>query len=332
MLRCAAANPVMLTFSDILAARERLAPFVPLTPLRNYPSLDQAVGAGITVFVKHENHLPTNSFKYRNGLAAMTALTPDERARGVIATTLGNHGQGVAVAARMLGVKATIFVPRNNNPDKNAAIRDFGAELVEVGDDYSETIRAAELAVADTGRVFVHSFTNPTVVAGAATVALEMLEQQPDLDALVLSVGGGSHAVGAILVARAVKPDLRIYGVQAAGAPAVHDSWHAGTMMRSGKAETFADGIRVSAPAGFGFPILQHGLSGFVTVSDQAIAQALRNYLRCTHNLCEGAGAAGLAGLCSLTGELAGRRVGLVLTGSNIDRATLSAVLAEHPL
>ena len=213
----------MLTFSDILAARERLAPFVPTTPLRNYASLDQAVGSDITVFVKHENHLPTNSFKYRNGLAAMTALTPEERARGVIATTLGNHGQGVAVAARMLGVKATIFVPRHNNPDKNAAIRDFGAELVEVGDDYSQTILAAEQAVAETGMVFVHSFTNPTVVAGAGTVALEMLEQQPDLDALVLSVGGGSHAVGAILVAQALKPTLKIYGVQASGAPAVSD-------------------------------------------------------------------------------------------------------------
>ena len=207
----------MLTFSDILAARERLAPFVPTTPLRNYASLDQAVGSDITVFVKHENHLPTNSFKYRNGLAAMTALTPEERARGVIATTLGNHGQGVAVAARMLGVKARIFVPRHNNPDKNAAIRDFGAELVEVGDDYSQTILAAEQAVAETGMVFVHSFTNPTVVAGAGTVALEMLEQQPDLDALVLSVGGGSHAVGAILVAQALKPTLKIYGVQASG-------------------------------------------------------------------------------------------------------------------
>jgi threonine dehydratase len=246
----------MLTFPDIISARDRLAPFVPVTPLRTYPSLDQAVGSGITVFVKHENHLPTNSFKYRNGLAAMTALSPDERARGVIATTLGNHGQGVAVAARMLGVKARIFVPLNNNPDKNAAIRGFGAELVEVGDDYSDTIAAAERAVAETGMVFVHSFTNPTVVAGAATVAFEMLEQQPDLEALVLSVGGGSHAVGAILVARAKKPGLKIYGVQATGAPAVHDSWHAGKMMSSEKAETFADGIRVKAPAGSGFKVL----------------------------------------------------------------------------
>jgi threonine dehydratase len=141
----------MLTFPDIISARERLAPFVPVTPLRTYPSLDQAVGSGITVSVKHENHLPTNSFKCHNGLAAMTALSPDERARGVIATTLGNHGQGVAMAARMLGVKAMIFVPLNNNPDKNAAIRDFGAELVEVGDDYSATIVAAERAVAETG-------------------------------------------------------------------------------------------------------------------------------------------------------------------------------------
>lgn len=318
----------MLTFSDIIAARGRLAPFVPVTPLRSYPSLDQAVGSGISVFVKHENHLPTNSFKYRNGLAAITALSPAERARGVIATTLGNHGQGVAVAARMLGVKATIFVPRNNNPDKNAAIRDFGAELVEVGDDYGQTIVAAERAVAETGMVFVHSFTDPMVVAGAGTVALEMLEQQPDLDALVLSVGGGSHAVGAILVARTLKPTLKIYGVQASGAPAVHDSWHAGRIL-SARADTFADGIRVTAPAGFGFTVLQDGLTGFVTVTDRAIGRALQTYMRCTHNLCEGAGAAGLAGLCQLTHELAGKRVGLVLTGSNIDRATLAAVLAD---
>jgi threonine dehydratase len=318
----------MLTFSDILAARARLAPFVPTTPLRNYASLDQAVGSSITVFVKHENHLPTNSFKYRNGLAAMTALTPEERARGVIATTLGNHGQGVAVAARMLGVKAKIFVPLRNNPDKNAAIRDFGAELVEVGDDYSQTILAAEQAVAETGMVFLHSFTNPTVVAGAGTVALEMLEQQPDLDALVLCVGGGSHAVGAILVAQALKPTLQIYGVQASGAPAVHDSWHAGTIL-SARAETFADGIRVTAPAGFGFKVMQDGLSGFVTVSERAIGRALQTYLRCTHNLSEGAGAAGLSGLCELAPRLAGKRVGLVLTGSNIDRATLMRVLAD---
>lgn len=318
----------MLTFSDILAAKDRLAPLVPVTPLRTYPSLDEAVGSGISVFVKHENHLPTNSFKYRNGLAALTALSPEERARGVIATTLGNHGQGVAIAARMLGVRAKIFVPRNNNADKNAAIRGFGAELVEVGDDYSQTIIAAERAVAETGMVFVHSFTNPAVVAGAATVALEMLEQQADLDALVLSVGGGSHAVGAILVARAMKPDLKIYGVQAQGAPAVHDSWRAGTIL-SARADTFADGIRVTAPAGFGFRVLQEGLAGFVTVADRAIGVALQTYLRCTHNLCEGAGAAGLAGLCELTQALAGKRVGLVLTGSNIDRATLTAVLTD---
>lgn len=145
-----------------------------------------------------------------------------------------------------------------------------------MGDDYSQTVLATEQAVADTGMVFVHSFTNPAVVAGAGTVALEMLEQEPDLDALVLAVGGGSHAVGAILVARALKPGLEIYGVQAEGAPAVHDSWHAGTMMRTERASTFADGIRVTAPAGFGFKVLQEGLSGFITVSEDAIAGALR--------------------------------------------------------
>lgn len=318
----------MLSFDEILAARHRLAPYLSPTPLRTYESLDHAVGSGVRVFVKHENHLPTNSFKYRNGLSALTALSADDRRRGVIATTLGNHGQGVAVAARLLGVRARIFVPLRNNPDKNAAIRDFGAELVEVGETYGETVVAAERAVAETGMVFVHSFTNPMVVAGAATLTVEMLEQAPDLDALVLSVGGGSHAVGAILVARALKPALRVYGVQAKGAPAVHDSWHAGTMLSTERAETFADGIRVTAPAGFGFRVLQEGLAGFVTVSDTAIADALRVYLRCTHNLCEGAGAAGLAGLMTLRRELSGARVGLVMTGSNIDQPTLAAVLA----
>lgn len=193
-----------------------------------------------------------------------------------------------------------------------------------------ETIVAAERAVTESGMVFPHAFTNPTVVAGAGTVALEMLEQQPDLDALVLSVGGGSQAVGVILVAHALKPSLKIYGVQAAAAPAVHDSWHAGTIL-SRRADTFADGIRVTAPAGFGFTVMQEGLSGFTTVTETEIRHAIQTYLRCTHNLAEGAGAAGLAGLRTLTRELAGKRVGVVLTGSTIDCATLIAVLADAP-
>lgn len=323
-----ASAPISFACDDVLRARERLRPYLTPTPLRHYPGLDALVGHGIRVHVKHENHLPTNSFKYRNGLSALTALPAADRAKGVIATTLGNHGQGVAFAARALGIDAVIVVPRRNNPDKNAAIRHLGATLLEVGADYSETIAFAREEAARTGRVLVHSFTNPDVVAGAGTLTLEILEQLPEVDALVLSVGGGSHAVGAIAVARARKPSLAIYGVQAAGAPAVHDSWHAREIRASASVDTFADGIRVKEPAGFGFPILLDGLTDFVTVTDAEIAAAVRAYLTHTHNLAEGAGAAGLAGLITLGERLAGKTVALVLTGSNIDLVTLAAVVA----
>ncbi len=319
----------MLSFSDIVDAREKLSPYLTDTPVRNYKSLDDEIGEGVRAFVKHENHLPTNSFKYRNGLSAVIALSKEQKQRGVIATTLGNHGQGVAIASTMLGIKSKIYVPLNNNPEKNEAIRNFGGMLVEAGEDYSETIRIAEAEALENNLVMIHSFTNQTVCAGAGTLSLEMLKQIPDLDALVLSVGGGSHAVGAIIVARKLNPKIRIYGVQAEQAPAVHDSWHAGRVLKSKKNHTFADGIRVTAPAGFGFEVLREGLTDFITVSEFEIANALRMYIRNTHNLCEGAAAAGLAGLLKLRKTLAGKKVGLVLTGSNIDQKTLLSVLNE---
>ncbi len=321
-----------VTLGDLVAARERLAPYLSPTPLRHYPALDAEVGHGIKVLVKHENHLPTNAFKARNAMSLMTALTPDERQRGVVAATRGNHGAGLAWAGQLLGIPVVICVPHGNNPEKNAAIRGFGAELVEIGADYDETVGHALALVAERGMTMAHSTNDARIIAGAGTLALELVEQAPaygQLDAVVVSVGGGSQAVGALVALAAKRPTTRVYGVQAAGAPAIHDSWHSGERLTTPRADTFADGLATRATYDFSFPALRAGLAGFVKVEDDAIASAIRLFLSATHNLAEGAGAAGLAGLRQLAPQLSGQTVAVVLSGANLDLPTLRKVLAE---
>jgi len=322
------ASPWPISLADALAAERRIRPWVPETPLRRYPTLDASVGDGVAVYVKHENLAPTGSFKVRNAFAVLTALSPEERRRGVVAATRGNHGLGVACAGAALGIPVTVCVPFGNNPDKNAGMRGYGAELVEEGRDYDESVETAARLSRERGLRIVHSTNDPGVIAGAATLTLETLRAAPELDALVVSVGGGSQAVGAMTVARAWKPDLAVYGVQAEGAPAAHDSWHAGEPRPTASADTFADGLATRGVYDLTFEPMRRGLAGFVAVSDAAIAAALRLLLETTHTLAEGAGAAGLAGLVALRGRLAGRRVGVVASGANIDRATLTRVLA----
>ena len=320
-----------ITIADVLQARKRIREFLPKTPLRRYPTLDEAVGYGIKVWVKHENHQPTQCFKARNALAALTMLSDDEKKRGVVGATRGNHGAGLAWAGSVLHVPVTVCIPRGNNPEKNDAMRGWGAEVVEEGDDYDAAVAVADRLVRERGLTLVHSTNNRHVIAGAGTMALEMLEQQPALDAMVLSVGGGSQAVGALTVARAMRPGLQIYAVQAEEAPAIHDSWHAGKpLLGATRAHTFADGLATRNTYEMTFAALREGLAGFVKVSEAAIAEALRMFLHTTHNLAEGAGAAGLAGLFALREVLAGKSVGICLSGSNIDQETLRRVLARE--
>ncbi len=317
-----------ISFEDVLEARRRIRPHIPPTPLRRYAPLDEAVGAGIAVWVKHENHNPTNAFKARNALSAMAVLSGEEKRRGVIAATRGNHGLGVAWAATLLGIPATICVPLGNNPEKNEAMRGYGATLVEEGKDYDESVVVAKRLAGELGLTTIHSTNNRLVIAGAATMTLEILEERPDLDAMVVSVGGGSQAVGAMAVARAVKPGLRVYAVQAERARATHDSWRAGRPVPGTSADTFADGLATRNAYDMTFPALQAGLAGFVLVSEGEMAQAVRLLLSATHNLAEGAGAAGLAGVIRLREELAGKRVGIILSGGNIDSETLRRVVS----
>ena len=320
-------NPFPIAFPDVLQARRRIAPHLSPSPLRSYAPLDAAVGHGIRVFVKHENHLPTNAFKARNALSVLTALSDEERRCGVVGATRGNHGAGLAWAGAALGIPVTVCVPVGNSPEKNEAMRGFGATLIESGADYDEAVAVADGLVREKGMRLVHSTNDPLVIAGAATLTLEMLEQEPGLEAIVFAVGGGSQAVGGLLVAKTLAPSLPVYAVQAAGASAIHDSWHAGRPLSHDRAATIADGLATRSTYPMTFEALRAGLAGFVTVEDREIAEAIRVLLSTTHNLAEGAGAAGLAGLFRLREELAGRKVAVVISGSNIDRETLRRVL-----
>ena len=328
----AASPPWPITFDDVLAARERLAPYLTPTALRHYPLLDDHLGGGTSLLIKHENHQPTCSFKVRNGLSFVTGLTAEERARGVVAASTGNHGQGVAYAASLLGVRATICVPVGNNPEKGAAMRSWGAKVVEEGRDYDESVGAMLRIAREEGRVVSHSTNDRRVVSGAATMSLEMIEQAGGggLDAIVIAVGGGSQSVGALTVARELAPRLEVFGAQAAGAPAIHDSWHQRTPVQTPRADTFAEGVATRQPYALTYATLCEGLAGFTTVTDAELADAIRLILKLTHNLVEGAGALGVAAALKLKGQLRGKRVGVIFSGANIDTALLRRILNKE--
>lgn len=316
-----------IAYADVLAARNRLLPFLDPSPVRRYPELDALVGHDVRVWVKHENHLPTGSFKVRNGTASITALSGDEAARGVIAASTGNHGLGLAWSGAQCGVPVTICVPRGNNPEKNAAIRSYGATLIETGDRYDDAARACADIAAREQQTLVHSTNHREVIAGAGTMTLELLEQIPALDAVVIALGGGSQAVGAAVVTHTLKPSLELFAVQSAGAPAQHDGWRDGRMRSGMPARTFAEGIATGSSYAMTFEALRAGLTDFALVNDDDIAGSIRDLWRITHNLAEGAGATGLAGLRALAPRLAGKTVAIILCGGNLDAGRAAMVL-----
>ena len=315
-----------ISLDDVLAARDRIAPFLSPTPLRRHPPLD-AVIPGVEVYVKHENVQPTGSFKVRNGLSTITALSDEQRQRGVIGATTGNHGLGLAFAGQKLGVDVTICVPHGNNPEKNSAMRAWGANVIENGADYDEAAGIAQGLVESRGLTLAHSTNNVNVLAGAGTMTLEILEQVDQLDTLIVAIGGGSQAVGAITVARAMRPGLRVIGAQSAGATAAYDGWRARAPRTIERANTFAEGVATRSTYALTFPALLDGLADFVTVTDAETAEAVRVILATTHHLVEGAGAIGVAAVMKLREQLAGQRVGVVFCGGNMDSAVLRRIL-----
>jgi threonine dehydratase len=313
------------SFDDVLLARERIAGHLPRTPAFCYPALSEALGCEL--FVKHENHQATGSFKVRGGVNLVSALSGEEKARGLVVATRGNHGLSIAWAAQRFGVRAVVVVPHGNNPEKNEAIRALGAELVEEGRDFDEAREHVEILVARHGFRYVHSANEPLLIAGVATAALELFEDVPALDALFVSVGLGSGICGAALARAARSPTTRLVGVQAERAPAIARSWRLRRSVTTERADTFADGLATRVPAELTLRQILRDVDDFATVPEAAIAGAIRDLLRYTHNLAEGAGAAPLAAIRERSAELAGKRVGMVLSGGNLDAETLRRVV-----
>jgi len=307
----------MFTLSELESATALVHESFAGTPQYAWPLLAERCGA--EVWVKHENHTPTGAFKLRGGLVYLERLRRERpKVRGIVSATRGNHGQSLAWAGRRYGVPATIVVPHGNSLEKNAAMRAFGATLIEHGEDFETAREEAARVAAAQGLEFAPSFA-PDLVKGVATYSLELFRGAPALDAVYVPIGLGSGICGAIMTRDLLGLRTEIIGVQAKSAAPYARSLAEGRLVALNRADTQADGIAVRQPDAEALAIIRAGAARVVTVSDDAIAAAVRAYWTDTHNLVEGAGAAPLAALLVERERMAGKRVGLVISGGNID-------------
>ncbi|HEX4408662.1 MAG TPA: threonine dehydratase [Xanthobacteraceae bacterium] len=321
----------LFTLDELSGAAALVRPIVPPTPAYAWPLLAQRVGA--EVVVKHENHTPIGAFKARGGLVYVdTLLRSGPRPNGLVTATRGNHGQSVAAAAKRHGIPAVIVVPEGNSAEKNAAMAAFGGEVVTAGKDFDESRAVAAAIQRERDYHFVPSF-HRDLVKGVATYAHELFAAHADLAAVYVPIGMGSGICGLITVRDLLGLKTDIIGVVAANAPAYALSFNAGYPVPTNSALTFADGMACRDPSAEALEIVKKGAARIVTVSEDEIAEAIRVYHVTTHNLAEGAGAAPLAALLQERDRYAGKRVGLILSGGNIDRAVLVKVLrGETPI
>jgi threonine dehydratase len=307
----------MFDLRQLERAQEIVAAAMPPTPACAWPLLSERLGAAVTV--KHENHTPIGAFKVRGGLVYVDRLKRERpHIAGLISATRGNHGQSVAFAASRYDMPVTIYVPHGNSTEKNRAMRAFGARLVEHGEDFQSAREEAERRAKLDGLEFVPSF-HPDLVLGVATYALELLRKSPDLDLLYVPIGQGSGICGCILARDLLGLTTEIVGVQSTEAPSYALSFAAGTVVTTETSNTLADGMATRVPDPDALAIIRKGASRVVQVTDGEIAAAIRAYWTDTHNLAEGAGAAALAAALQEKAKIGGRRVGLILSGGNID-------------
>jgi threonine dehydratase len=314
------------SFADVLAARKRIAPYLPRTPLFRYPALDELLGC--ETWVKHENYQPIGVFKVRGGVNLVAAMSPEEKRRGVVTASTGNHGQSIAYAASLFGVRAVICVPAGANPGKVAAIRGFGAEIAEAGAKFDDAVANAEAIATREGARFVHSANEPLLIAGVGTYALEMLEDQPALDAIVVPVGLGSGASGTCIAAKSVNPRIRIIACQAAASSAVHHAWRSGRIESRPNA-TFAEGLATGRAAALTLAVMREHLDDFQLATEDEMRQGMAWWIERCHSLGESAAGAVLAVAHRLRAEFRGKRLGVVLSGGNTSIAHLQEALAR---
>ena len=317
-----------VTIDDIRAARANLVEGVRRTPIVPFSTLARSTGAA-GVWLKCENLQRAGSFKVRGASNRIAALTANERARGVITASAGNHAQGLAVAAAASGVRATVVMPASTPLAKIEATRGYGAEVILHGDAYPEASDEAERLAGERGMVEVHAFDDPLVVAGQGTVGLEILEDLPEIDTLIVPVGGGGLIAGVALAAKALRPRVRIIGVQAENAPGTERSFRQRTLLQVAPAPTIADGVRSGGPGEVTLPIILDCVDDIVLVSESDIAQAMVLLVERAKLVVEGAGALGVAALQAQKVPAAGRNVGVVISGGNVDLQRLARIV-EH--
>lgn len=313
------------TYADVLAARPRVYAHLRPSPLLHHPLLDEWVGC--RVLVKHENHNPTGSFKIRGGLNLVGQLDDRERQRGVIAASTGNHGQSLALACQLHSVRCRIVVPVGANPDKMAAIRAFGAEILEQGRDFDEAREWVEAFAAREGWRYVHNANEPHLISGVATYAAEVFEAVERVDVVFVPVGGGSGAAGCAVVREGLRAKTRIVGVQAQEADAFARSWRGPQRVTSDRAATFAEGIATRTTFDLTFSMLKAALDDVVTLEEEELRQGVTAAIQFTHNLAEGAGAAPLAAARRYKPP-SNATVVCVMSGGNADMRTLRHTLA----
>ncbi len=314
-----------ITLSNLETARDIVSAHMAPTPLIPWPLL--AARAGAEVWVKHENHTPIGAFKIRGGLNFMARLKSEHPdCPGVITATRGNHGQSVALAAAQVGMKATVLVPRGNNPEKNAAMRAFGADLIEHGDDFQEAYERVEVLAGEKGLYRIPAY-HPWLIEGVGTYALEMLSAEPDLDTIYVPIGMGSGISGLMAARDGLGLKTKIVGVVAENAPCYALSLEAGKPVSTNSADTIADGMACRTPDPAAVEVINRGAERIVKLSEDEILRAMEHYFTDTHNVAEGAGAAPLAALLRERGPMAGRKVGLILTGGNADKALFAQAL-----
>jgi len=318
----------ILTLDQVHEGRDIVHAHMPPTPTYNWPLLDARTRAN--VWVKHENHTPIGAFKVRGGLVYMTKLKQSEPdCPGVISATRGNHGQSVARAAAAVGLKSVIVVPHGNNPEKNAAMKALGAELIEHGDDFQEALEFTITLAAERGLHLVPVF-HPWLLMGVATYALELFEAHGNLDTVYAPIGMGSGICGLITVRDLLGLDTKLVGVVAENAPAYALSFDAGEPVATNTADTIADGVACRSPDAQAVKIICDGAARIVRIAEDEFLDAMAAYFVDTHNVAESAAAGPLAALLKERDVMAGKKVGLILSGGNSDRAMFHDVLARN--
>jgi len=314
------------TLQDVLRARQIISPYLRPTPLYQYKSLSEIIGA--EVWIKHENHQPIGAFKVRGGINFVANLDAESRARGVITASTGNHGQSVAYACRLFGVRAIVAMPNGANPVKVEAIRNFGAEIHFIGEKFDESRVYAEQKAEQQMMHYLSAGDEPRLIAGVGTYTLEILESLPEVETIIVPVGGGSGASGVCIVAKSINPKIQVIAVQAEAAPSAYLSWEEKRRVEA-KNETFAEGLATAAPFDLPQEILRRDLDDFVLVSEDELKSAMILAIEKTRNLVEPAGAASLAAAIKLRESLRGQKVALVMSGGNLDIRNLKSVLNE---